>query len=544
MKQLKKTLLTLVALLAVTTGAWADEKMVTIKPSTMSSGAVTATGFGIIFNANLYVNSKTATITTSEGVITKLVIKKGDFYVDAFTEANVGVAPGTITYGSDEITVTDINAESVTLSRKGDKNWSTSSIDVYYADAPASSGPEVAWDKAKNTGSFTMPGGNVTLEPDYYPQAELATAPTAIPDVPATTDGAILSAGTVKKAIDNEMVTDLQGTVMYYAAQVSGDAAPTAPDYDAEGWTEEVPTAANFAQGKVYVWYYIKGADGNGDEYIFSDSEITALGTEGYVTIAAEPTYAVTFADDLAEPDKWTAEPAAGVKKGQTVTVSYTGTRKVLGVKAEKKAAAAATTPLDNTMTAWTAGSYAVPAGGLTYSDAITVSGDVTLTLTDGETLTLNKGISLASGATLTIQGNGTMNVNGTNESTASTVAGSTGTLILTSGTLTARGGNGGSIGQDFAFSNGSAGGVAINGNVVVNGGTLTATGGNGGNVGDMSAYCNGGAGVAAISGDLTINSGTVTSTNGANGQLGANTDDSSAGAGGKAVAGTVTDNR
>ena len=544
MKQLKKTLLTLVALLAVTTGAWADEKMVTIKPSTMSSGAVTATGFGIIFNANLYVNSKTATITTSEGVITKLVIKKGDFYVDAFTEANVGVAPGTITYGSDEITVTDINAESVTLSRKGDKNWSTSSIDVYYADAPASSGPEVAWDKAKNTGSFTMPGGNVTLEPDYYPQAELATAPTAIPDVPATTDGAILSAGTVKKAIDNEMVTDLQGTVMYYAAQVSGDAAPTAPDYDAEGWTEEVPTAANFAQGKVYVWYYIKGADGNGDEYIFSDSEITALGTEGYVTIAAEPTYAVTFADDLAEPTEWTAEPAADVKKGTAVTVTYTGTKKVLGVKAEKKAAAPATTTLDNTMTAWTAGSYAVPAGGLTYSDAITVSGDVTLTLTDGETLTLNKGISLAEGATLTVEGNGTMNVNGTNESTASTVAGSTGTLILTSGTLTARGGNGGSIGQDFAFSNGSAGGVAINGNVVVNGGTLTATGGNGGNVGDMSAYCNGGAGVAAISGDLTINSGTVTSTNGANGQLGANTDDSSAGAGGKAVAGTVTDNR
>ena len=339
MIQIKKTLLTLVALLAVTTGAWAEEKMVTINSSTMSSGAVTATGFGIILGANLYVNSNTATITTSEGVITKLVIKKGNVYVDAFTEANVGVAPGTITYGSDEITVTDINAESVTLSRKGTKNWSTSSIDVYYADASAPSGPEVAWDKAAKTGSFTMPGGNVTLEPDYYPQAELATAPTAVNDVPATTDGAILNAGTVKKAIDNEMITDLQGTVMYYAAQVSGDAAPTAPDYDAEGWTEEVPTAANFAQGKVYVWYYIKGADGNGDEYIFSDSEITALGTEGYVTLAAAPTYAVTFADDLAEPDKWTAEPNTDVTKGQTVTVSYTGTKKVLGVKAEKKAA-------------------------------------------------------------------------------------------------------------------------------------------------------------------------------------------------------------
>ena len=59
----------------------------------------------------------------------------------------------------------------------------------------------------------------------------------------------------------------------------------------------------------------------------------------GYVTPTATK-YAVTFADDLTEPDKWTASPAADVKKGQTVTVTYTGTKKVIGVKAEKKAKA------------------------------------------------------------------------------------------------------------------------------------------------------------------------------------------------------------
>jgi len=159
--------------------------------------------------------------------------------------------------------------------------------------------------------------------------------------------------------------------------------------------------------------------------------------------------YSVTLKEGTEDADKWTVKvgegeaqafPVEGLDGGETVTATYNGTKKVLGVKVEKKAAA---TPLDNTTTAWTAGTFAVPAGGLTYSDAITVSGDVTLTLTDGETLTLNKGISLASGATLTIQGNGTMNVNGTNNSTASTVAGSTGTLILTSGTLTATGGKG-----------------------------------------------------------------------------------------------------
>ena len=94
------------------------------------------------------------------------------------------------------------------------------------------------------------------------------------------------------------------------------------------------------------------------------------------------------------------------------VTAPATLPGKVKSVKAVKYVVPP--TPLDNTTTAWSAGTYAVPAGGLTYSAAITVSGDVTLVLTDGTTLTLNKGISLAEGATLTIQGNGTMNVNGT----------------------------------------------------------------------------------------------------------------------------------
>ena len=334
MKQLKKTLLTLVALLAVTTGAWADEKMVTINSSTMSSGAVTATGFKTILE-NIYVGPDPATITTSEGVITKLVIKKGSLYANNFTEDNVGVTPGTITYGSDEITVTDINAESVTLSRKGSKNWSPSSVDVYYAEPSPSSGPKVAWDKDKKTGSFTMPGGNVTLEPEYYPQAALTAAPTAINDVPATTDGAIVSAGTVANIGET---TKAQGTVMYYVSPTALDDAALLA-LAADQWTADVPTAADLAQGQAYVYYYVRGNDSDTDDEIFSDGDILAANALT-VTIAAAPTYAVTFADDIDEPDKWTASPAADVKKGQTVTVTYTGTKKVIGVKAEKKAKA------------------------------------------------------------------------------------------------------------------------------------------------------------------------------------------------------------
>ena len=260
--------------------------------------------------------------------------------------------------------------------------------------------------------------------------------------------------------------------------------------------------------------------------------------------------------------------------KSVTVQDWTTGTTLTGGQATEGSAA----TPLDNTTTAWASGTYAVPAGGLTYSDAITVSGDVTLVLTDGETLTLNKGISLASGATFTVEGNGTMNVNGTNYSTASTVAG-TGTLVLTSGTLNAKGGNGQGVGNHSTDTDNraNAGGNAINGNVTVSGGTLTATGGNGGGVGDMSGYSYGAVGAVAISGNVTVTDGTVTATGGNGGSIGAYgaeeyggnggaaiggdatisggtwtaTDgthgvngDGQGGAGGKAVAGTVTDNR
>lgn len=265
------------------------------------------------------------------------------------------------------------------------------------------------------------------------------------------------------------------------------------------------------------------------------------------------------------------------ITEGTPVTIVPTGNlRRIKSITLVDELPPA--TPLDNTTTAWSAGTYAVPAGGLTYSDAITVSGDVTLVLTDGETLTLNKGISLASGATLTIQGTGTMNVNGTNNNTSSTVAG-TGTLVLTSGTLNAKGGNGQGVGDmaNYIDVRANAGGNAINGNVTVSGGTLTATGGNGGGVGAMSNYSYGAVGAVAISGSVTVTGGAVTATGGNGGSIGemgmyeyggnggaaiggdatisggtwTATDgthgvngDGQGGDGGKAVAGTVTDNR
>ena len=179
------------------------------------------------------------------------------------------------------------NAQSVNF---GPLVYDVSSIEFTISGGNAST---VTVDWNKTSGTFDMPGGNVELEPEYYPQAVLATggAPTAINDVPATTDGAIVNAGTVAN-IDG--TTTAQGTVMYYVSTTAlDDAALLALAADA--WTADVPTAESFtAAGTAYVYYYVRGNDSNNDDEIFSDGDILAANALT-VNIAAAPTYAVTF---------------------------------------------------------------------------------------------------------------------------------------------------------------------------------------------------------------------------------------------------------
>ena len=199
----------------------------------------------------------------------------------------------------------------------------------YYTTGPASaSGPEVAWNKTSKTGTFDMPGGNVELEPEYYPQATMvAGAVTAVAGVKATTDDPLVT-------LDKTKLIGASG-MMYYVGTTD-----TKPAYNAEGWTSEVPTAADITMAKtVYVWYYPVGADSDNPAKTYSDGEMNINALQ--VAVADPPTYAVTFAEGTPEADKWATNlPDGGVVKGTPVTVTYTGSKKVLGVKAEKKAAA------------------------------------------------------------------------------------------------------------------------------------------------------------------------------------------------------------
>ena len=336
MKQLKKTLLTLVALLAVTTGAWAQTEtlLTTITPTGTGTYSETTPGVVTVTHDNddffgeygwiWYFQAGSITVEAKDGyTITKCVFSQP---YDK-TPVTVSTAPFKVNFiynGDHE----EYRCEG-TDPDEGMNGVASIEVYGYEGTASPSSGPEVAWTAATKTGTFTMPGGNVTLEPDYYPQATAAEgAVTAATDVKATTDAPLVT-------IDETKLTGV-AKMMYY---VSTDA--TAPAYDAEGWTDVLPTAENYTQAATLnVWYYPVGIDEGVDEATatYSDGDICA--TALTVSLGAAPTYAVTFADDLTEPDKWTASPATGVTKGQTVTVTYTGTKKVIGVKAEKKAAA------------------------------------------------------------------------------------------------------------------------------------------------------------------------------------------------------------
>ena len=352
MIQIKKTILTLVALFAISTGAWAEESE-TITTATKGTTVYTGTHFKITASYNcdadgIYLfsnNHGTATIESLNGEnITKIEMHMtygGRKATKTTTTAGQLVATDS-SESANDISVINVNATSVEIGTTVEAlDGTVVQIDkfvIYYGAASSgTAGPKVAWDKATKTGTFTMPGGNVTLEPEYYPQAALTAAPTAINDVPATTDGAIVKAGTVANIGSTETA---QGTVMYYVSTTALDDAALLA-LAADKWTADVPTAEKLAEGQAYVYYYVRGNDSDTDEENFSDGDILAANALT-VTIAAEPTYAVTFAEGT-DPNEWTADPNAGVKKGQTVTVTYTGSKKVIGVKAEKKKAAPAT---------------------------------------------------------------------------------------------------------------------------------------------------------------------------------------------------------
>ena len=108
-------------------------------------------------------------------------------------------------------------------------------------------------------------------------------------------------------------------------------------EFEAEAKTYEYQVFANGNLDDYTYPVYGKGqlVISEARKYILNVTVDTEANT---VSIVPTPTFNVTFAEGIDEADKWSAQPNEGVKEGDKVTVTYSGTKKVLGVKAEKKA--------------------------------------------------------------------------------------------------------------------------------------------------------------------------------------------------------------
>jgi len=353
-------LLTLVALFAISTGAWAQEEVLltTVTPTSITTYSQTPDGIVTVTLDNIpgyssnygWLGGGSVTVEAAQGyTITRCVFKQnaktpvvddyapftatiadnhGDYYV--YAETTTGQA---VTYGMDGI----------------------SSIEVYGTAEPPIEVTPVA-EPAANTKqwTFSMPGSDVVLTPIYAPAAKWATegdavlAPTAIEGVIAGTTDAIVKAGTVVEG---------QGTVMYFATTEQLTAEQAA---QANGWLSTLPTAADIADdgATVYVWYYIKGTDTpDGQEATaentFDDSEICTTPLE---VIVLSNKFDITFKAANAntiEAGKATVkvgETAAevkegkltGVKMGSKVTINAKQGYKFRKVEAKKGGAPAA----------------------------------------------------------------------------------------------------------------------------------------------------------------------------------------------------------
>jgi hypothetical protein len=392
MKHYKKIILTLVALMALTTGAWAQGKLIYEKDFTSDASYP--------FNFNLPPTGATATISGDMLVLTNQTVQTNNWDVQpeigrltsAITEGNSyrvvmqykTTVAGSVTFalGAQDWSNTDWRGQTITISDE------FQTCEALFDDFPYSNSVShillqfgelvgtitikkvevyelypfdgISWTASTKTATIAeMPAGNVVVVPEFYDEAAFAVdetgetpvtlAPKANNSAKANTDDPLVEGGTVANIVEATEVLDAkQGKLLYHVSttELTNDQLEALDPED--DWSETVPTADGFTfetATNVYVYYYILGADnvqGNAadSKFTFSDTEIQML----TVNVQPAPTYAVEFAEGVnpAEPadPEWTASPAADVKKGQTVTVTYTGTKKVLGVKAEKKAAA------------------------------------------------------------------------------------------------------------------------------------------------------------------------------------------------------------
>ena len=270
-----KILSLLVLLLTAATGAWATEPKVInseIDFESLMVGDILVEGFSISgpYSTTFYFNAgrakKGETLLNEDVSFFKGYISSVGTNTVITLSADAGDAAGIYTPIDEN---GQVGNSWIVTSKNHNNDFHLSGYT--YVDPNAEAPITVEWNASTKTGTFSMPGSDVVLTPQYAPVAKWDVVET-VEQKPAALEGIIAGQ-------DEAIVTpgqSSQGTVMY-AVTTTAEAAPALTAFSAT-----VPTAKDYDDATtLYVWYYIKGQDTPDgqqatEENTFNDSEISA----------------------------------------------------------------------------------------------------------------------------------------------------------------------------------------------------------------------------------------------------------------------------
>ena len=321
-----KILITLALLLTAVTGAWATEEVLltTVTPTSHTTYSQSPDGIVTVTLDNIESYSSAwgwcdrgiVTVEAAQGyTITRCVFKQNP----NFTPNRVLVddqAPFTATIvevnGGEEYHVSAATSTGNVIGADFMNGISIIEVYGYLAEPPIEVTPVAG---KTNEWTFSMPGSDVVLTPQYAPAAQLDEngAPAAVSGLEIAADAAIITAG-----------QSAQGTLLY-AVTTSDTEKPALTAFSAT-----LPNAKDLtAAGTYYVWYYIQGHDTpQGQEpsadNTFNDSEIMGpvtvelLTNEHTLNIKQSPNITVTVAGTAKTP---TDDKVTPVTTGQEVKI-------------------------------------------------------------------------------------------------------------------------------------------------------------------------------------------------------------------------------
>ena len=291
-----------------------------------------------------------------------------------------------LAYGNTEIAGWTYNSSTYSLEWSGEPTTSVTLSGCYiqadvitFTFGTAEPPIEVTPGSSANTWTFSMPGSDVVLTPQYAPAAQLDEngAPAAVSGLEIAADAAIITAG-----------QSAQGTLLY-AVGTSETEKPALTAFAAT-----LPNAKDLtAAGNYYVWYYIQGHDTpQGQEptaeNTFNDSEIMGpvtvelLTNEHTLNIKQSPNITVTVAGTAVTP---TDDKVTPVTTGQEVKIKAKEGYKFRKVEVKKAGAKAPTTAQLNVPTGWNGDYTNVTANDLPGFVALTDEEAANITCPDAE---------------------------------------------------------------------------------------------------------------------------------------------------------------